>query len=88
MSRFAIEMGSTVTDTITGFRGVVTGRAEYLTGCRQYCVVPPAKDGELKDSAWFDEERLQTVEAPKVVLVAARADSPDGGPQSCPAPTK
>ena len=89
MNRFTIELGATVEDRISGFRGVVTGRAEYISGCRQYCVVPPAKDGELKGVLWFDEDRLETVDAPKVVLARpAAVEPPPGGPQACPAPTK
>lgn len=54
-----IEMGSTAKDRITGFRGIVTGRAQYLTGCNQYLLNPPAKDGALVCSEWFDEQRLE-----------------------------
>lgn len=65
-----IELGVTVTDKITGFKGVVTGYVQYLTGCNQALVQPPvAKDGALRESFWLDEQRL-TVDrkAKRVVL--------------------
>ena len=55
-----IRLGSTVTDSISGFTGVVVGRVEYLTGCNQ-CLVQPkvGSDGKMADSHWFDEQRLK-----------------------------
>ncbi len=52
-------LGKEATDIITGFKGVATGHAEYLTGCDQYCVQPILKkDGNLEDARWFDDGRL------------------------------
>lgn len=53
-----IELGRKARDKITGFEGVITGRAQYLTGCDQYVLVPGIKDGQLQKSEWFDEGRL------------------------------
>lgn len=81
MQTFKIDMKSTVTDSITGFTGVVTGRCEYITGCRQYLVAPKCKeDGEPVDARWFDEDRI----------LAKMPDTPqnNGGPHSSPPPTK
>ena len=42
-----IKLGHKVKDIITGYKGTVIGRAEYVTGCVQLCVVPPVdKDGK------------------------------------------
>lgn len=84
MSEFKLNLGIKAKDNITGFRGMVTARAEYLTGCRQYCVTPPAKDNECKASQWFDEDRLV------VQAVPPPPPEPDnrGGPQAYPAPAK
>jgi hypothetical protein len=51
-----MQLGSTVKHKITAYTGVITGRAEYLTGCRQWCVVrsTPKDDGESA-AHWFDE---------------------------------
>lgn len=62
-------LGNTVKDRVTGFSGVVTGVVHYLTGCSQALVQPPVKDGELKESHWFDVQRLETdVATPAIVL--------------------
>ena len=53
------ELGTKVTDEITGFMGIITARVEYINGCRQYGVVPRVdKDGKSQDVEYFDEERL------------------------------
>jgi len=57
-----VKLGSKVRDAISGFEGVVVGKAVYLNGCHSACVEGPAKDGERKD-LWFDEQRLETIEA-------------------------
>lgn len=63
------ELGTKMRDIITGFTGVVTGRAEYISGCNQALVAPPmAADGALRDSQWFDEQRLAHVDDSLVVL--------------------
>lgn len=56
-----VQLGSKARDKITGFTGIVTGYVQYLTGCNQALVQPPAKDGEYKDSWWIDEQRLERV---------------------------
>ena len=54
-----IELGKKGRDKITGFEGIITGRAQYLYGCDQYCLVPPSKEGTIKESHWFDEGRIE-----------------------------
>ncbi len=52
-------LGKTVTDKITGFKGVVTGTVQYITGCNQVLVAPRAKDdGAHVESHWVDEQRV------------------------------
>ena len=82
MGSFKIELGAKVKDSITGFSGIVTGRAEYITGCRQYAITPKAVKNEHKDSYWIDEDRL--VGSVKKTV----AKKPNGGPQQCAAPLK
>lgn len=55
-----IELNSKVKDKITGYEGVVTGRAEYLTGCIQYLVTAQrlTNDGNIANGEWLDEVRL------------------------------
>jgi len=55
------ELGQEVKDVITGFKGVATGRAQYITGCDQYLVQPTCKkDGKYPDSAWLDDGKLES----------------------------
>ena len=62
-------MGKTATDTITGFKGVVTAYAEYITGCNQVLLTPKCKNGASKEeSCWFDEQRMKFGKEKAVVL--------------------
>lgn len=54
-----LPFGTHARDVITGFSGIVIGRAGYITGCDQYLVQPNyTKDGEVIESRWFDVGRL------------------------------
>lgn len=82
-----MQLGDKAKDVVTGFTGIVTGCCEYLTGCRQFCLQPPAVDGEFKASHWFDESRIEYLgpaHTPEDFLTAAVEI---GGPnRDCPAP--
>lgn len=57
-----IQLGRTYKDKITGFQGIATGHARYISGCSQVLVAPKTNaDGSLRDSQWFDEQRLEAV---------------------------
>jgi hypothetical protein len=60
MEDFKFSMKEPVTDTITGFKGVVIARADYLDGNRIYKVQPKAdgQDNVMHDAKWIDEIRL------------------------------
>ena len=81
-TRKQIKLGGKAKDVVTGFTGVVTCIAEYLTGCTQVLLTPQKlnKDGTRPSEEWFDIERIQLlasgVKLPK---------SPTGGPQPHPA---
>lgn len=54
-----VALGSMVTDSITGFSGIVVARIEYLNGCIQYEVQPKAlHEGKPVATKWLDEQRL------------------------------
>ena len=61
--KLVLKLGQKAKDIISGFSGIVLGRATYLTGCSQILLVPTRlnKDGTRPDSQWFDEPRLQAV---------------------------
>jgi hypothetical protein len=53
-------LGFTVTDKITGFKGIVVGYVNYLTGCSQALVQPRIKaDGSPNESLWLDVQKLE-----------------------------
>ena len=68
--KFNHEMGVHVKDAITEFKGHVTGRAQYVTGCNQYLVQPKCDKDKRKYPAaeWFDENRLSETTTGKIVL--------------------
>ena len=60
-------LGQRVRCTVTGFEGIATTRVEWLNGCTQYLVKPPAvqKDGEplkMPDGAYLDDQQLELVD--------------------------
>lgn len=74
-----IELGKTYADKITGFSGVATGHVNYISGCNQVLLAPKVDgDGKLRDSQWFDEQRLELQGTqPQVVLDNSRTPGPD-----------
>ena len=54
-------LGKQVKDKITGFEGIVVGKTTYLFGCNVYGIAPPAKDGKVNDTSWFDAGRLEVI---------------------------
>lgn len=73
---FTIELGTKVKSNISGFKGIVTSRAEHLNGCNRYWVAPPCgKDGKMPDGAWFDEGEIEIIDRPKL----ARKNTDRGG---------
>lgn len=57
-----IQLGVEAKDKITGFRGIITGRAQYLYGCDQYVIVPPIDAAmKLGEAQWFDEGRIEII---------------------------
>jgi len=51
-----------VKDTLTGYEGVVTRCAQYLTGCDRYLVQPKKLDkntGAIPEPTWLEEWRLE-----------------------------
>ena len=77
-----IILGQKAKDKITGLEGIVTGKAEYLYGCTQYCVVPPARDGKA-GGEWFDEGRIE-VTGNGVLPEEVAGEKPGGPNRDCP----
>ena len=68
-----IKLGQKAKDIVTGFEGIIVGKADYLYGCSQYGIVPKLdKDGKKGDTEWFDEGRIRIIGKgilPKSVMV-------------------
>jgi hypothetical protein len=60
---FKFELGWIVKDKISGMKGVVTSRTDYLNKCVRYGITKTGTDKEGKpfEAAWFDEDQLELV---------------------------
>lgn len=83
-----IELGDRVRDVYTGFEGTAIARTDWLYGCTRITVEPVklSKDGVVRETVCFDEQRLQIVKKQPVLNLAPRVDS--GGPQRDPQPRR
>lgn len=79
--KFKHEMGAQVQDTVTGVAGTITGRFEYLNGCKRY-MLETIMGSDLKELV-FDEDRLKVLTAPGDIVT-----SPTGGPQGSTPPPR
>lgn len=75
----AIKLGVKAKDKVTGFEGIVTSKIDYLTGCTQYGITPPVKDGKTGDTEYFDYRRLDVTGNGVTVEQVADTKNP-GGP--------
>ena len=68
--KMKFELGIEAKDSVTGFKGVITGHVRYLTGCDQYLLTPPVdKEGKHVESRWYDVNRVIALEdSPSVFL--------------------
>jgi hypothetical protein len=80
-----MRIGDRVMHRINGFRGIVTGRTEYINGCIQLLVSPEKldKDGKIMEGQWIDEQNLlivteQFMEDPFRGKSKATAGGPEG----------
>jgi hypothetical protein len=76
---FKFENGEEVQDSLTKFIGIVSGRADYLTGCRQYSVTPIGEaNNKFPESVWIDEGRLFATGAPSVDAKSVQVEGDPG----------
>lgn len=62
-TNWKFKLGEKVKDRVTGFKGTITSRIEYLNGCLQYCVEPKVgKEGKKMDYQYVDEGQLELIE--------------------------
>jgi len=81
MNEFFSEMGEGVRDQVTGYRGIIGARIQYLTGCNQYLVRQRKlkKDGKPEDGEWFDENKLERTGGKTFILKPMKTNI-SGGP--------
>lgn len=65
-TNFKFNNGDKAKSKITGFKGMITARADHLYGCNRYSLQPPIKEGAMQDSYWHDEDEL-TITKKKVL---------------------
>jgi hypothetical protein len=72
------DLGSTVEDAVTGFRGIAIQRRDMLSGNIQYAVQPRNKEGEnvMPEAQYIDAHMLNFVDAG----VSARATKATAAP--------
>jgi len=59
---FKFELENKVEDRVTGFKGIITARAEYTGDTHTYLVVPRIeKPSEQPEGEWICEEKLDRV---------------------------
>lgn len=63
----SVVLGQFYRDKITGTEGYAMSKTEFLHGCNRINLEPPGTkgDGELKDTVYFDEKRLEPVSKPE-----------------------
>lgn len=60
--RFKFKLGAEAEDKVTGFKGIIVGRIEYLYGCTQYGIKPQElHNKETIDVTYFDEGRIKII---------------------------
>lgn len=76
-----ITLGDIAQDRITGYRGIVVGIAQHLTGCaRAGLQAQIDKEGKVPEAQWFDVTTLERI-GPSAV---SRVATSNGGPQVAP----
>ena len=76
-----IALGKEAKDKVTGFKGILVGKADYLFGCTQYAIKPKVdKQGKPVDNEWFDEGRIEIIG--KGIAPAAVRVKKNGGPNT------
>ncbi|MFB5759038.1 hypothetical protein [Paenibacillus medicaginis] len=68
-TKFKHPMMAVAKDSISGFEGVIIARTAHLFGCAQYGLAPQelASDGTPKKTEYFDEARIEILDATNAV---------------------
>lgn len=76
---FKFENGDQLIDEITGFKGTVISRMQWLNGCIQYCIKPKmdATKKIMAEGEYIDEGQLKLIKPKKKITEKRRSP---GGP--------
>lgn len=75
------ELGDEVECKVTGFKGIVTGVSQWLTGCDKVSVQAPIqKDGKYGESFWIDKAAVTILKRGKVKSNQVQEEVKKGGP--------
>jgi hypothetical protein len=81
---FKHELGKEAKDIVTGFKGIILSRMEWLTGCNRYGIQPKmGKDGKTGEITYFDENQIEVV-GKGVIIDQTPAERAKGGPRPNP----
>jgi len=77
-----VELGDEVECKITGFKGVINGQSQWLTGCDKVSVQSPLQqDGKYGESLWLDAAAVKIIKKGKVKPEHVQESGPKvGGP--------
>ena len=79
---FKFELGATLADQITGFKGIVIGQTKWLSNCNTYGLKAKAKDNKIENAEWFDESQLKLAKSSNI-----KPKQDTGGPTDTPKQT-
>ena len=84
-----INIGDIAKDTVTGFKGVVIGRTEWLNGCARLGLQSQTlKDGAPVEAQWFDENQCQIVKVGAYRTVTRDTGGPRANPMRAKDPSR
>ena len=77
MKDFKFELGLQAKDIVTGFKGTIASRIQFLTGCNRYCIEGKSKSGGKPINIHIDENAIELTKGKKIVV---ETDKISGGP--------
>ena len=78
-----VNLGDEVRDSLTGFKGIATGRADYLTGCVHIQIEASGTERQPGEH-WIDEQRLEIVKRAAYGLPEEAIEQAPAGPRNAP----
>lgn len=58
---FKFKLGALARDKVSGLEGIITQRVQFMNGCVQYVIKPPAKDGNHPEAYSYDEQQVEVL---------------------------